>query len=279
MVGRAERYIAVNGSVIRETDAVRTTASANGADGVYESIFISRSTVIDMQAHVSRLYDSCAFLKLDLYFDISALEDIIAILVEKNALADSYAVATILVTRAGAMGLMASPEEASYSITISRADIGPELYANGRSLSLAHVPSYNPLAEHPTLSRLQNDMLYADARRTGFDDALVVLQGKVLECTRSNIFIYRDGAVRTPASGVLPGITRNHVVLIAGELGYEVLFDEIESDELLSASEVFTSDTVYGVVPVTRIGNTAFPAGELTKKLIERFHTLRSVSW
>ena len=235
--------------------------------------------MIDLSAHVNRLYDSCAFLKLELYFDISALESIIAILIEKNGLADAYAVATIVVMRAGEPGALSSPEEAMYIITVGQAGISSELYTNGISLSLAHVPAYNPLAEHPTLSCLQNTLLFAEARRSGFDDALVVMQGKILECTQANIFIYRDGAVRTPVSGVLPGITRNHVVLIAGSLGYDVLFDEIESDELWSAAEVFVSDTVRGIVPVTRVGNVTFPVGTLTRSLVDTCNAARSVSF
>ena len=69
---------------------------------------------------------------------------------------------------------------------------------------------------------LNNALAMQEALRHGADEALMQNQaGELVECSQSNFFIVRDGAVLTPplAAGLLPGITRAFVLRAGGELG------------------------------------------------------------
>ena len=71
----------------------------------------------------------------------------------------------------------------------------------------------------------------------------------------SNIFLVSQGVLITPSlkSGILPGITRENILMLASKLSIEVEERNVEIWELLSAEEVFISHTSRGIVPVRRI--------------------------
>ena len=93
------------------------------------------------------------------------------------------------------------------------------------------------------------------ATRAGFDEAIMLdPQGFVAECSGENLFLVRDGVVYTPPRAtVLEGITRDAVVTLADDLGYEVLEEPISRDQLYIADEVFLCGTAAEVVPVREI--------------------------
>ncbi|HNY36679.1 MAG TPA: aminotransferase class IV [Petrotogaceae bacterium] len=88
-----------------------------------------------------------------------------------------------------------------------------------------------------------------------YDTLLINEFGYVTECTMSNIFLVSQGVLITPSlkSGILPGITRENILMLASKLSIEVEERNVEIWELLSAEEVFISHTSRGIVPVRRI--------------------------
>lgn len=101
-----------------------------------------------------------------------------------------------------------------------------------------------------------------EAVKRGFDEAILMnAHGKVSEWSAMNIFVVRNGVIRTPAitEDILEGITRDSVIQIARSLGYTVIEGQIDKSELFIADEVFFSGTAAKVTPVQKIEHYNLP--------------------
>lgn len=110
---------------------------------------------------------------------------------------------------------------------------------------------------------------YVAARRyamskTAHDAILLNTDGRVAEATTSNVFAVVDDVLHAPGSeeGALPGVTRQVVLELAEDTGLDVR-SRLEVEELRRAEEAFVTNTIGGVVPVTRFEEV--PVGDGTK--------------
>ena len=93
-----------------------------------------------------------------------------------------------------------------------------------------------------------------EAKEVGYDNTLLLdVDGNVTEGPGFNVFMIKDGKVRTPRSGVLEGITRKVAMEICEHHGIEVSVDDIPLAEFLEADEIFGTTTGGGPVPISRI--------------------------
>jgi branched-subunit amino acid aminotransferase/4-amino-4-deoxychorismate lyase len=101
---------------------------------------------------------------------------------------------------------------------------------------------------------------------------LVREDGTVLEASRANLFISRDGVLLTPplTLGILPGVARAGVIEVARENDIEVREEEIALDDLFSADEVFLTGSVRGVEPVRAIDDEPIPCPEKATRPLAR---------
>lgn len=117
-----------------------------------------------------------------------------------------------------------------------------------------------------------------EAVNRGFDDAILMNKdGKVCEWSAMNIFIVRNGVIRTPAptEDILEGITRASVIDIARSLGYTVEEWRIDKTELFIADEVFFTGTAARVASVRQIEQYLLPESHpITDILKARFETI-----
>jgi branched-chain amino acid aminotransferase len=95
--------------------------------------------------------------------------------------------------------------------------------------------------------------------------------GYVAECSGENIFIYRRGKIYTPkpSNSLLEGITRNSIMEVASDLGYEVIETDISRTELMTADEVWMTGTAAEVAPVTIIDERPVGDGKVGKVALE----------
>ena len=108
-----------------------------------------------------------------------------------------------------------------------------------------------------------------DARSRGFDNALVCDGlGNVAETATSNIFLAKDGVVKTPiANGTfLNGVTRQRVVKLLRDLGVPVEETVLRYEDFLAADEIFTSGNAAKVMPVIRIDDRNLQPGPFFTK-------------
>lgn len=114
------------------------------------------------------------------------------------------------------------------------------------------------------------------ALRSGYDEAIMLdAQGYVAECTGENLFLVRKGVIYTPPlASILEGITRDSIITLAKDLGFEVYQQMISRDQLYVADEVFLSGTAAEVGGVSQIDYRQIGEGRtgpITLKLAQAF--------
>ncbi len=124
-------------------------------------------------------------------------------------------------------------------------------------------------------------MAKTESVRMGFDEAIMLdPAGYVAECTGENLFIVRGGTIYTvPRSSILEGITRDSIITLARDLGYEVVEEPISRDQLYISDEVFVSGTAAEVVAIREIDFRSIgngKAGTVTRALQREFERLTS---
>ncbi|MDJ0959245.1 MAG: aminotransferase class IV [Acidimicrobiia bacterium] len=128
-----------------------------------------------------------------------------------------------------------------------------------------------------TLSYGPNLAAFLAAKRSGFDDALLIGRGGyVLEGPTFSIGWVRNGIVETPCMdlGILASITRSAAIDVAGRLDIDLVEGEYDLDHVLAADEVFVLSTVKEVMPVVAIGDQQFEPGRVTARLARGFREL-----
>ena len=111
------------------------------------------------------------------------------------------------------------------------------------------------------------------AERDGYADALILdCRGYIAEATGANIFLVRDGVIHTPTpDNFLNGITRQSVIRLAGERGYQIIERHIPAEELGAFSEVFITGSAAEVTPVGEIAEHKFKPGNISLSLMEDY--------
>ncbi|MBJ8106989.1 MULTISPECIES: aminodeoxychorismate lyase [Bacillus cereus group] len=107
--------------------------------------------------------------------------------------------------------------------------------------------------------------------------------GYVAEGIVSNLFFVKGGTLYTPSleTGILNGITRAFIIKVAEEQGIEVKESFFTKDELLSADEVFVTNSIQEIVPLYRIEGEDFPGkvGIVTKRFMDLYEVQREKLW
>ncbi len=146
-----------------------------------------------------------------------------------------------------------------------------------RELALAIVDWPLPRRHGPatkTLAYLDHAIARELAAAAGADEAVRCdADGLVAECATANIFVVAGGAVATPPldAGVLPGITRAHVLAACARLGIAARERRLTVAELAAADELFATSAVRGVVPVTRLDGGARTPGPVAKQIATEY--------
>ena len=114
---------------------------------------------------------------------------------------------------------------------------------------------------------------YAQARDQGCDEAILLNEQKnIVEGSRTNIFLVKKEKLFTPslASGCLDGITRNRVIQCARAQGFSVAIKKIKLNDLWKAEEVFLTNSLLEVMPLTVVNHRPIGSGKMgpvTKRL------------
>lgn len=253
-------------------------------EGIYETLRTYHGVPFLYDRHCRRLRQSAALMALPVPFDDAALlADIRRTMAAHAGLVEAY-IRVLLTRGVGELSYnpTACPTPTLVIIVKPFVEPPPRTFSEGLHLSLVSVRRNHPLALNPMIKSnnlLNNALAMQEALRTGADEALMRNQsGELVECSQSNIFLVRDGAVLTPplAAGLLPGITREFVMELAGELGLPAREERLTPDDLRTADEAFITGTTREVTPVVRVDElrigTGAP-GAITRRLLAHFRT------
>lgn len=241
-------------------------------DGVFEGIRSYNCLVFKLDEHIQRLYESAHAIMLKIPMTKEQLKQAIIETLKCNKLKDAYI--RVVVTRgAGDLGL--DPRKCKgpsvIIITDKIAFYPQELFEKG--LRLITVPTARNLPEalNPaikSLNYLNNIMAKIEAINSGVEEAIMLNNyGYVAECTGDNIFIVKEGILKTPPiyHGALRGITRKTIIEIAAKEGIEVQRTTLTRYDLFNAEECFLTGTAAEVIPVIEIDGRVIADGKIGK--------------
>ena len=224
-----------------------------------------------MKEHLERLVDSARVLGFrELPYSVSELVEATRQVVTANGFSECYIRPLIYLTDGG-WNLTVDAGRASVGIAVWEWNnyLGAEALEKGIR---ANVASFNRHHPNVTMTKAKVTGNYAnsilaktESMRLGFDEAIMLdPQGYVAECTGENVFVVRHGKIYTPpAAAVLEGITRDSLITIAQDLGYEVVEAMISRDHLYIADEVFVSGTAAECVALREIDFRTIGAGKM----------------
>ncbi len=158
--------------------------------------------------------------------------------------------------------------------------LGPAALEQGVRANVSSFTRHHPnatMTKAKVSGNYPNSVLAkTESLRLGFDEAIMLdPQGLVAECTGENIFVVRRGRLLTPPEGaILEGITRDSIMALARDLGYEVSAQPVSRDQLYMADEVFVCGTAAEVVGLREIDFRPIGAGHgapVTRALQEAY--------
>lgn len=239
-------------------------------DGVFEVFRTWDEEAVDAAAHVERLVASAIVLSIK-----APPKDRILHAVEltlANSGPGEHRIRIVLTRGPGALAAPITSLGPGRLIVI----VEP-LPVQPAELSLAVVDL--PLARrsgagHKTLAYLEHILARELAVAAGADEAVRLgPDGNVVECATANVFAVIGGVVMTPPVdvGILPGVTRAHVLDACALAEVAAEQRALTVDELRAADEVFITSAVRGVVPVTKLDGAPRAAGPITARVIDAY--------
>lgn len=135
--------------------------------------------------------------------------------------------------------------------------------------SLKSIEMTRTLPEIKSISYLPSILANKKAKKSGYDDALLINQNKeVLECAYANLFWFEGNTLCTRKDQILPGITRDIVIKTAP---FKIQFKKIKLVQLKN-KEVFMTQSVSLITPITKIDKYKNKSTEKTQKVVKAFN-------
>ena len=227
-----------------------------------------RSAVFRLQEHIRRLADSGKILGFPLPYSVTELERATLEVIRANKLKECY-IRPLAFLGFGEMGVYAprNPVNVCIAVWPWGAYLGDEGLRNGIRAKISsftrHHVNVMMTKSKATGNYVNSVLAKAEAKRAGYDEAIMLdADGYVSEASGENIFMVRGGKVKTtPLTSILPGITRDSIVTIAGDKGYKVIEERFTRDELYTADEAFLTGTASELTPIREVDDREIGAG------------------
>ncbi|MDR1087699.1 MAG: branched-chain amino acid transaminase [Coriobacteriales bacterium] len=282
------KYIWKNGEFVAWRDATThiLTHALHYGTAVFEGMRCYKtdegSIVFRLIEHMERLEQSASFIMMDLPYTASELVEATAELIRMNELESCY-VRPIAYRGYGSMGVNPRPAPIDVAIAVWPWDayLGAEALENGLSAGISswRQRSINatPGAIKSSASYLNSGLAHMEALDHGYGEAILLNEsGHVAEGSGENIFVVKNGALKTPplSDGVLAGITRDSLIQLARYFELEVSEASLARTDLYGADEIFFTGSAAEVTPIASIDNRVIGngrRGHITEKLQTAF--------
>nr|WP_299172657.1 aminotransferase class IV [uncultured Allomuricauda sp.] len=249
-------------------------------DALFETLRCVNGTVFFWEDHYFRLMASMRILRMEIpmNFTLEFLEEEIIKTVSENNLNNSPARVRITVFRDS--GGLYSPitHEISYLIEVDAMD-SPFYLAQEEAYEVELFKDYyvnkDMLSNLKTTNKILNVVASVYAKENGYNNCLLINTDKnVVEAINGNLFLVKDGKVKTPPlnDGCLDGIVRKKLLEILTSLEEtDVTEESISPFELQKADELFITNSILGIVPITKYRKKEFQT-DFSKSLVGKLN-------
>ena len=254
------------------------------------------SAIFRLPEHVDRLFNSAKLYGMKIRYTKKQIIDAIIKTVKASGLKECY-IRPIAYCGYGTMGLTPTLNKVDVSIScwewkMGESKAGKFSGAKCKISEWIRIDSRSQPMQSKCAANYSNAALArVEALKNGYDEAIMLnYSGKVAEGSAENIFIIKNGMIKTPPldADILNGITRDSVIQLIRSDGIKLIEKNITVNELLKADEVFMTGTAAEVKSVTKIDRTSIGKGKpgiITKTLQKSFMDIvmgkdqRFVSW
>lgn len=253
-------------------------------DGVFEGIRVYGGRIFRLHEHLERLYDSAKAIWLTIPMSMEEMAAVTEETVARSGMAEAY-IRPIVTRGVGDLGL--DPRKCarpSVIIIVDTIKLFPEeVYETGLKVVTAGTPIPQREALSPrvkSLNYLAHILAKIEGIQAGADDALMLdSSGSVAEGSGQNIFVVKHGRIRTPPpfAGILKGVTRDVVIELATQAGYDVAETMLNRYDVYTADEAFFTGTATEVIAIRQVDGRLIGTGgpgPVTRDLRSRYQAL-----
>ena len=267
--------ININGTILEDSEAYLSVDNRGFAygDAVFETIKVN-SKPLFWEAHYFRLMASMRILRMEIpmHFTPEFLESQIMDLVDtQSEKAKSY---RVKLTVFRATGGYYTPTSNAVKFTIALAPLDSDIYnSHTDSCEIELFKDYfiapNLLSTLKTNNKAINVVGSIFAKENNYDNCLLLNTNKnIIEALNGNVFLVKDNVIKTPplADGCLKGIIRDQLIdMISKSDNYDLIETSISPFELQKADEIFITNVIQGIKPVTKFRKKTYNT-EVAKK-------------
>jgi branched-chain amino acid aminotransferase len=275
-----------NGLIVsNDTNILTRNRAFLYGDAVFETVKIMDSKILFLEDHYFRLMSSMRVIRMEIpmnftmeYFE----EQILAIAKSKNMVISSRGRITVYRNDGGYY----LPQDNTVSFLISVESLDAALYSISQKEYIADLytdfyVTKQLLSAIKTTNKIINITASIFANENGLDNCLLLNDSKnVIEALQGNFFMLKGNALITPpiSEGCLNGVMRKQILALARKIGnLEVVEDVISPFDLQKADELFITNVIKGIQPITKYRKKEFTT-DLASKLVQKLNeTLRNI--
>ena len=259
------KFVWFDGKIVKDEDAkvpVMTHAIHYGTS-VFEGLrgyWNSKNLYIfRLNDHIKRFRNSGKVYSISLRFTDKEIANAIIDLCKKNNVKESCYIRPFYFVGRHGINLHVTEDTPTHAAVVMF-PFGELFNKNGIKAGISSWRRINDMST-PPLAKMGGNYLNSilatqESKRNGYDEAILLDHlGNISEAPGENIFIIRNGKLLTPppSSSALEGITKDSVIEIAKDLGYQTIEREIPRTEIYFADEVFLTGTAAEITPVISI--------------------------
>lgn len=228
--------------------------------------------IFRLRDHTRRLFDSAKIYRIDIPYTPEQINAACKEVIVSNELNNGAYLRPFAFRGYGEIGVapkIAPPVETVVAAFEWGAYLGAEGLENGIDVCVSSwqrlAPNTIPAMGKAAGNYLSSQLISMEAKRLGFAEGIGLgVDGSVSEGAGENLFLIRDGIIYTPAlaNSILQGITRDTVVTLAKEHGYEIREHAIPRELLYLADEIFLTGTAAEITPVRSVDRITIGAGK-----------------
>ena len=241
-----------------------------------------RPAIFRLKDHIRRLFDSAKIYRMTMPFSREVIEQACIDVIRANNVEAAY-LRPIAFRGFGSLGV--DPKDTPIEVAVAALNwgqyLGQEAINNGVDVRISSWSRMRPNTL-PAMSKcganyMNSQLINLEAKADGYQEGIALdSYGFVSEGSGENVFAVRNGVIYTPtfSAAILPGITRDCVITLAQDFGYEVREIQMPREFLYIADEVFFTGSAAEITPIRSIDRVKIGSGgrgPITEKIQRNF--------